>query len=369
MIGLPNKPAPRQDLLAATRRDHTLSNGRFGASARLCHLPTIEPNFEAVSRIAEQTFAKRVCVLASMMLAACDGAGVTPLRSADGSSSTLKSGWTVSSDVDAMADQQVNKASAVLSGSLVDTEVSITCNNDRTNYRFRTFDKAGQPAVMRTQNGRIPGMIRVGTLPPTSLSRIVQATNEYDFFALESDYPAAETITVRFPMLSGEETIRIDQADPGLRPMLDKCAQIIGEQRKEEQALQDRNAAEYKARCGDHACPIPGAIEPTRGLLPPPGFSMMDEGTVVSEDGPGPSFQCAASNSAIEATICSSEELAVADRELGSLYASAVEERKEPYEQRELRKDQRRFLADRDACTTNACVLETYEARLQTLRN
>ncbi len=84
--------------------------------------------------------------------------------------------------------------------------------------------------------------------------------------------------------------------------------------------------------------------QPTRGAAP----------------APGPSFDCTAAGSAVENMICTDDRLRAMDLGLERFYASA---RRGPQARRVLR-EQRTWLARRNACANRACLYEALTDRL-----
>src|SRR5256885_12360 len=75
---------------------------------------------------------------------------------------------------------------------------------------------------------------------------------------------------------------------------------------------------------------------------------------------PAPSFACARAANTVERMICGDAELSALDRGIAIFYAAA---RRAPRHGRALR-EQREWLATRDACTARACLREEMMDRL-----
>lgn len=79
---------------------------------------------------------------------------------------------------------------------------------------------------------------------------------------------------------------------------------------------------------------------------------------------PSPSFDCAKVRGRVEKIICAEDALASLDRRVGDLYALALAQ---AIEQSDIKRDQRRWLADRDDCKDAACIDRSYRQRLTQL--
>jgi uncharacterized protein YecT (DUF1311 family) len=85
---------------------------------------------------------------------------------------------------------------------------------------------------------------------------------------------------------------------------------------------------------------------------------------VAEEAVPAPSFDCAKARGRTEKLICSSPMLGRLDRQVAEWFALAANQAPEP---EELKREQRRWLADRDDCKDAACVEHSYRYRLARL--
>jgi uncharacterized protein len=75
------------------------------------------------------------------------------------------------------------------------------------------------------------------------------------------------------------------------------------------------------------------------------------------------SFDCQKAKSFVEKAVCQDPTLSDLDDELGSLYQSAMDNSTKPAASA-LKKQQLKWLAQRDACQTNACVKKAYQKRI-----
>ncbi len=76
-----------------------------------------------------------------------------------------------------------------------------------------------------------------------------------------------------------------------------------------------------------------------------------------------PSFNCGMAVSAAEKMICESANLAEADRNMSSMYDQLKERTQDAAQWKEFRQGQKDFIAKRDRCFTESCVLEAYKTR------
>jgi len=79
----------------------------------------------------------------------------------------------------------------------------------------------------------------------------------------------------------------------------------------------------------------------------------------------GASFDCDKARSQVEKTICSDAELSKLDDDLGIAYQASIAGGGAADQSRQ---EQRRWLAQRNACRDRACIKSAYEARLGDLR-
>jgi uncharacterized protein YecT (DUF1311 family) len=81
-----------------------------------------------------------------------------------------------------------------------------------------------------------------------------------------------------------------------------------------------------------------------------------------------PSFNCQTDRAPDERTICSSSALSALDREMNDLYF-VLRDSLDSVQQIMLRDEQRAWLAQRVACSTNAaCISRLYQSRISQLR-
>jgi hypothetical protein len=80
-----------------------------------------------------------------------------------------------------------------------------------------------------------------------------------------------------------------------------------------------------------------------------------------------PSFSCQSARTHAAQLVCRSAFLASVDREMASLYGSAVE--KDPSKVPLLRQSDARFLARRDVCSSETCVLNAYFAGIRNIQD
>jgi len=73
------------------------------------------------------------------------------------------------------------------------------------------------------------------------------------------------------------------------------------------------------------------------------------------------SFDCQKAKTFTEKAICQDPELSVLDDELDSLYQNAEARSKNP---KALRKQEAKWMKERDACQTNGCVKKAYQKRI-----
>lgn len=75
------------------------------------------------------------------------------------------------------------------------------------------------------------------------------------------------------------------------------------------------------------------------------------------------SFDCQKAKSFVEKAICQDSVLSDLDDELGALYQSAMDSSSKPAAAA-LKKQQMKWLSQRDTCQTNACVKKSYQKRI-----
>ncbi|HEY0444924.1 MAG TPA: hypothetical protein VGD19_00575 [Allosphingosinicella sp.] len=81
-----------------------------------------------------------------------------------------------------------------------------------------------------------------------------------------------------------------------------------------------------------------------------------------------PSFNCRNARTRSERMVCDSGRLAASDREMSSMFYSALSDA-DPGTRRELRRTRDRFLAYRERCRSEECVADAYEGRMREIRD
>jgi len=87
-----------------------------------------------------------------------------------------------------------------------------------------------------------------------------------------------------------------------------------------------------------------------------------------SPEGANPSFNCRSARTQSELMVCSSPRLARRDRQMSSMFYSALADA-DSRRKRELRRTRDRFLAYRERCGSEACVAEAYEGRMREIQD
>lgn len=143
--------------------------------------------------------------------------------------------WQVSREADQMTDVGYDMAETVLSGELFDVEVAVTCtDNGVGRYTFRVFDKDRQPEPFR----------ETVTLGSRHYSVQVRADSQrpYNHMEFRSAYEnqvqlrggeaaraaSANLLTLRFFMISGTDTVQLDQTDQAFRTVMAGCTSGAG---------------------------------------------------------------------------------------------------------------------------------------------
>jgi hypothetical protein len=179
---------------------------------------------------------------------------------ASGSLFGSESAWTIQTTTDPMTDATVNQASATFEGNRFNIEVGVSCSSTGDiSYTATSFDKAGEPAEMRTeanwQRSWIPFQMRAdddqplswATSNPQYNNQISLNSEPVQFFMGKpvddraEGMAAASNIVLRLFMPTGEETIKWSQADTALRSLLTPCL-------SQRQAERDRLAAEQASK-------------------------------------------------------------------------------------------------------------------------
>jgi hypothetical protein len=81
-----------------------------------------------------------------------------------------------------------------------------------------------------------------------------------------------------------------------------------------------------------------------------------------------PSFNCRSARTRSERAVCGSSSLASRDRQMSSLFYSALANA-DPRTRAQLRRTRDRFLAYRERCGSDACIAEAYEGRMAEIRD
>lgn len=81
-----------------------------------------------------------------------------------------------------------------------------------------------------------------------------------------------------------------------------------------------------------------------------------------------PSFNCRFARSRSEQMVCSDSRLAAKDRAMSSLFFSALADA-DPVRRRMLRRTRDNFLAYRERCSTESCVAQAYDGRMDEIRD
>jgi hypothetical protein len=127
------------------------------------------------------------------------------------------------------------------------------------------------------------------------------------------------------------------------------------------------------ARPGVERRPEPRPTTPP-GFEPRPGVDARNDApappreTARSAQNANPSFNCRSARSQSELMVCSSPRLARRDRQMSSMFYSALADA-DSRRKRELRRTRDRFLAYRERCGSEACVAEAYEGRMREIQD
>jgi uncharacterized protein len=97
-------------------------------------------------------------------------------------------------------------------------------------------------------------------------------------------------------------------------------------------------------------------------LLANAPFALAQQAGVAPSE--GASFDCQRARGRIEKLICADAQLAALDRRAAELFALAATHVTDPSD---LRREQRRWLRERDNCKVAACLLSSYETRVRQL--
>lgn len=94
------------------------------------------------------------------------------------------------------------------------------------------------------------------------------------------------------------------------------------------------------------------------------------ETSLESEEGGGPSFDCAKALTAVEGAICADAGIAAKDRDVANRYRgwlAAIEAGRLIDDASEIAADQRAWIGRRNACVDAACISNAYDERLAEL--
>jgi uncharacterized protein len=116
----------------------------------------------------------------------------------------------------------------------------------------------------------------------------------------------------------------------------------------------------------EHQLPIasvrPGFTRPR--LVQLAGATLLAIG--LATDAVGASFDCTRAGTRVEKMICADAELSRLDSELGTLYGDL--RRNAGSNEATLKRDQRIWLKERNACTDSACLAKAYRERIGQLK-
>ena len=156
---------------------------------------------------------------------------------ATGGSGGSDGGWSVTSERDAITDEQVNKAKATLDSGEFRINVAIGCGSRGVaTYEFAAFDKDGAPQTLRwreTPNNFVDavepydlrldggeGQSRFGYGRRYNNAFLIGDNLSVDYAA---QMAAAQDVVIRFQMLNGDATLEWDQTDPAVSEVLRPC--------------------------------------------------------------------------------------------------------------------------------------------------
>lgn len=140
-------------------------------------------------------------------------------------------GWVIEGKQDAMTGATVTSAMTTLHGENADLELTAYCRKDGEAYRFRTFDKDGQPLgliINQDEQNPIKQMIiRVDEASPFTVYDSYQTySNQFNIVTPRSrGLGKAQKIVVRVALAVETETFTIDQGDSAFRQMMKPCIQ------------------------------------------------------------------------------------------------------------------------------------------------
>ena len=112
----------------------------------------------------------------------------------------------------------------------------------------------------------------------------------------------------------------------------------------------------------------PPGFEPRAGVVARNDEPAPPREAARASDGANPSFNCRSARTQSELMVCSSPRLARRDRQMSSMFYSALADA-DSRRKRELRRTRDRFLAYRERCGSEACVAEAYEGRMREIQD
>lgn len=169
-------------------------------------------------------------------------------------------GWHVSQRNDPMTDATVTRAAREYVGTQFNVQVEVICTRGNLSYTFRTYNTSGrQAATLRTIGTLTPYSIRLDSEPAVSaFGALRNYSNEFKFVSgqimLSSDpeeVAQAQRVLVQINLTTGTTLITIDQSDPRLRFVLNRCVTYEGlsarRRRLEEERQRVQRAAQGEA--------------------------------------------------------------------------------------------------------------------------
>lgn len=208
--------------------------------------------------------------------------------------------WEYSEGSDAITNNKIYQAVANIKGQQFDLYVDVSCNvgsEAELNIEFRTFDKAGEGAPIYEEGRSNIFYINSDGVAQTrySQSRFSNAVSIYetgfDYTALgqyagilgNSVIPLKESLVVRIPLLSGEDTWTVPIGDAAPQKAIQACRAVFQEAAEEqarERAEIQRKKEEEDARlaaeraAAENAAAAAAAADNTpelgpSGLIPP----------------------------------------------------------------------------------------------------
>lgn len=119
--------------------------------------------------------------------------------------------------------------------------------------------------------------------------------------------------------------------------------------------------------------PMPGGVQAAPAEKAPPAATTLPEPRPEPVEPPrrtraSPSFNCNLARTRSERMVCSSPRLAAKDRQMSSMFYSALADANGRTRGR-LRSSRDRFLAFRERCGNEACVAQAYDDRMDEIRD